>query len=138
MGIFQRLKIDRRRGWDILGWISGQSALRKRQQLHDFRSRPDRCPRDLFQVFPDIAGYRKLISAEFHTSYPTSPRENRTKALFSPIYSAKEYSKYKNTASISPVFDLGASFSVLFPDLEIAASGETLVEAMDMAQNALF
>ena len=31
------------------------------------------------------------------------------KVLFSPIYSAKEYSKYKPTASISPVFDLKVS-----------------------------
>ena len=29
------------------------------------------------------------------------------------------------------------AFSVVFPDLEIATSGETLVEAMDMAQDAL-
>ena len=28
-------------------------------------------------------------------------------------------------------------YSVIFPDLEIATSGETLVEAMDMAQDAL-
>lgn len=28
-------------------------------------------------------------------------------------------------------------YSVVFPDLEIATSGETLVEAMDMAQDAL-
>ena len=54
------------------------------------------------------------------------------KVLFSPIYSAEEYSKIKQTASKTPVFDLGASFSVLFPDLEIAASGETLIEDMDM------
>ena len=29
------------------------------------------------------------------------------------------------------------AYSVVFPDLEIATSGETLVEAMDMAQDAL-
>ena len=29
------------------------------------------------------------------------------------------------------------AYSVFFPDLEIATSGETLVEAMDMAQDAL-
>ena len=29
------------------------------------------------------------------------------------------------------------AYSVIFPDLEIATSGETLVEAMDMAQDAL-
>ena len=31
----------------------------------------------------------------------------------------------------------GGAYSVSFPDLEIATSGETLVEAMDMAQDAL-
>lgn len=29
------------------------------------------------------------------------------------------------------------AYSVVFPDLEIATSGETLIEAMDMAQDAL-
>lgn len=31
----------------------------------------------------------------------------------------------------------GSAYSVVFPDLEIATSGESLVEAMDMAQDAL-
>ncbi len=43
--------------------------------------------------------------------------------------------KYVYSAIFTPE---DGAYSVVFPDLEIATSGETLVEAMDMAQDALF